>query len=201
LRALILGTVVTFVVMVIYGFAIYSLAQWLPGVIPFEWVAQIALITVGVVAAIVIYFTAGPLALLIVGLYLSLVGDWDELKAAFPGQLPELKDRGTMIKDVQNTVGLALLLLAVSLLSLVPLLSLLSFAAAAFSLGKDWCWSSDELVSPAERKTTSATYAFGMGFIPALVASIPLLGPAMLPIIQVAGLLRYRSGYENHSRS
>jgi len=196
-----LGTVVTFVVIVIYGFLIYSLAQWLPGVIPFDWLAQLALITVGVVAAIVIYFTAGPLALLFVGLYLSLVGDWDELKAALPPGLPEFNQKSEAWKDIQNTAGLAIFLLAVSVLALFPLLSFLSFVAAAFSLGKDWCWSCDSLIDPKFRKHTPAAYAFGIGFIPALVATIPIIGPAALPIIQVAGLLRYADSHENRSLS
>ncbi len=190
-KAVILGSIVLFTVLVIFGFLIYSLAQWVPGLIPMEWLQQLAIIAIGVVSVIVIYFTAGPLALLFVGLYLSQVGDWDELRQALPKRLPEFKGKTSVVKDVANTLALGILVFVVSIFALIPILSFLSLVAAGYSIGRDWCWTADSMIPEAERKPIGASYALGLGLIPALVASIPILGTALLPIIQVASMLRY----------
>jgi hypothetical protein len=143
-----------------------------------------------VVSIIVVYFTAGPIALLFVGLYLSQVGDWGELQRALP-QLPALKERTSLLRDLTNTLSLAVIVLAVSVIALIPLFSILSLMIAAYSLGRDWCWTADALVDEGRRRPVGGAYVLGLGMVPALVATIPVLGVALLPVIQLASLMRY----------
>jgi uncharacterized protein involved in cysteine biosynthesis len=191
-KAIVLGLIVLFTVLLILGFGIFSVAEWSPTVIPMEWLQQLLVIAIGVMASVVVYFTAGPVALLIVGLYLSQVGDWDELKKAMPS-LPPLKERVSLVRDITNTLSLALIVLAVSVISLIPIFSILSLLVAAYALGRDWCWTADSVVDHTQRRPVGAAYVLGLGLIPALVATIPVVGTALLPIVQIASLMRYSS--------
>lgn len=190
-RALLLATVLLFTVILIMGSLTYALAGWIPTMIPFDWLSHLAVVAVGVIAIVVIYFSAGPLSLLFIGVYLSQVGDWAELRLALKKPLPEFVGKTALITDIANTILLSLLILGMSVLALIPIFSFFSLVASAYALGRDWTWTVDGLMDEPKRVRVGMGYALGLGLIPAFVASVPFVGVAVLPILQLACLRRY----------
>jgi len=168
-----------------------SQGMWLPAGQLREWVGATAV----VLWLILIYFISGPMSLLIMTVYLTQWGEWENLRAVVPIELPEFEESfavGHLFISLYRALGLVFLILLSSLLGLIPFLVFVPFIVSAFTLGKDWIWTADELYIHQIPKQTKLGYALGLGLFPALLASIPVLGVATLPALQFASLLRYK---------
>ena len=193
LRAVLAGLLALFSASVIFGFGIMTIIQKIPQWIEVGWLSTLALVGVGVVSGVVVWFTAGPLALLSVGFYLSQIGDWQRLEKASKLRLPRLKDESRWTENLLNTLALSALIVFVSLLAFIPIFSLLVILTASYVLARDWCWAADSQIENTQRKPTSFSYLVGLGLLPCLLASVPIIGVALLPVLQLASVLRYEA--------
>jgi len=202
-RALSFGIMFWVLTTVLLGVGLWFLFTRYQGYIPWMWVEAATGVGLVVVWLFLAYFSTGPITLIIVSLYLSEVTAWDELAKKFELELPVVQEPH-FLSSVPRVVGRTLFLLLVIcvgvLLGLVPLLLFVPPLCAAYALGKDWVWTTRDLFpsAAATRKNRPSDWAYcvGLGLVPSLMSSIPILGLFTLPILQVASLIRY----EEHTK-
>lgn len=193
-KALLLGTVLLVLFLLIFAVLLLQAYEFVVPLLPYEWLEGVLIAGGTVLFGLIGYLSAGPLALITMGVYLSQVGRWKELKEALPSEqieLPEFEDSSKLHQSILNAVGLSLFIFFCALLSLIPVLAFIAFFSGAFALGKDWCWTADEQFKKEHRKRSKFLYCVGMGIIPGLVATIPAVGVIGIPVLQLAGMLRY----------
>lgn len=194
-KALILGTILLILLILAFAILLWQAYEALIPFIPNEWVQTAVLAGGSVLLGLIGWLSAGPVAMLIMGIYLSQFGRWQELREALPPDLirfPPFEDSSSLAQSILNASLLTSLVLICAVIAFIPFLSIIVLFVPAFALGKDWCWTADEQFGNQRRAKSPFLYCVGLGLVPALIASIPLLGVLSVPILQLAGLIRYK---------
>lgn len=193
-KALLLGSVLLLLMMLIFAIILWQLYEFALPYISYPWLEGLLIAGGAVLFGLIGYMSAGPIALLIMGVYMSQIGRWQELSEALPQEaltLPQFEDSSSLFQSIRNAVLLSLFVFFCAVLSLIPFIAFISIFSGAFALGKDWCWTANEQYRRENRRDSSFLYCTGLGFFPALLASIPIIGVLSIPILQLAGLIRY----------
>lgn len=194
IRAAVIGIFVLVFFLIVLAASVWALFQHFSYLLPADWMLGVLGVGLTILWGLGLYFTVGPVSLLFMNLLLSQFGEWKELRAAMPIQIHEFSAEGNLKSiwdSLLKALGLSLLIIIASIFAFFPILVFIPFLVAAYSLSKDWIWMTEEVFVEEEKISASASYCIGLGIIPAIAASIPILGVASLPVLQVACLKKY----------
>lgn len=194
-KALVLGLILLIALAIVLGVGMWFGFSFLSTWIAIDWVSGLTGVAFVLVWLVLLYFTSGPITLLLMSTYLSQFGDWERARQATGISMPELEEEKlsvmTLAKSLVRAGTLAVVVLIAAIIGLIPFLVFLPIVVGAYAVAKDWIWMSEEVFAGRPKKQQGAFYVLGLGLVPAILGSLPLVGVATLPILQLACLRCY----------
>lgn len=195
-KALLIAFIFSLIIFLGFGGALAAGFYQVSELLPYAWLDVVSGALLGIIFVLALYFSLGPIVLLIVSLSLSQWGEWSALQRIEKLQIKNYEehlDLKDLFLSILRALGLGVVIAFSAVLGLFPPLLIVTWFLSSYAIGREWVWTSDELYMTSSRRKASFLYCAGLGAVPALLAGIPVLGVVSIPILQLASLFRYRS--------